>query len=99
MPEPRPSVEVKSDVVVALVSKVEPKSVDEASCAPPVALNMPEMVEEPVMASAEVVPEPKENAPPVIKPVLEIENSEFTAPVLVVEEIWKSVVLSEVEAD
>src|SRR5882672_3904050 len=41
------SCDTESDVVVALVRRVEPKSVEDASLTPPVALNAPFTVEEP----------------------------------------------------
>lgn len=82
------------DAVVAkeLVEVAKPRSTF------PVALKAPDTVEEPVMARELVVPLPKEKDRPVMRPVFDMEKSELTVPALVVEEIWKSVVVAEVEA-
>lgn len=81
------------EVEVELVRSELPKSVVEPKRFEAVELNAPVTVEEPVIAKADVVPLVNENAPPVIRPVLEIEKrvvvEKVPAPTLVVEPIAK----------
>ena len=63
MPEPSPSVEAKSEVVVALVSSVLPPRVVDASMLAKVELNCPAMVEEPVTESEARVEAPAASVP------------------------------------
>ena len=65
---------------------------------PLVALNWPDTVEEPVMASEEVVPEPREKLLPVMRPVFEIENRVDVELFEVVDPIANKVVSTELDA-
>ena len=67
-----------------------PEKVPE-SAPPLVALKLPEIVEEPVMAKLEVVPEVSEKARPVRSPVFDMENKVEVAKVEVEDAMEKSV--------
>jgi hypothetical protein len=71
--------EVVVPFVAKNLSKVEEAEYSEVEVAlpkmaPAVALNAPVIVEEPVIASEEVVPLEREKIPPVMRPVFDMEN-------------------------
>ena len=82
---------VVTPVTLSEASVVAP-AVRVPKVAPPVALNWPVMVEEPVTARLVVVPLWREKVPPVMRPVFEMVKSVVVAKAAVEEEMAKRVV-------